>query len=259
MPRLSRSSLPSLLLLAVVAALCALPVSAAGPFDTLSTKYGIYIRSDVESGDFFPEDWIGGDISAEATPISPGELSRFPALLARALGKYPASLISGNISSIRLSGSLGFYGQGCAATSSRDSVYLASAGAAEGYDDAYIEGSFHHEFSHMLLRNYAFPRGSWEAANPRGFSYGEGGFAAIEEGNYSLKGSPADYAEGFLCPYARSELEEDAAVFAERLMMVPAELAKIADAYPRIRKKLGIYVAFMRSAAPSFIDPTRGK
>lgn len=218
-------------------------------FTDIRMRYGIDVRHEIGEG-FFPPDWTAPPISAKAESIKPPELRRFPALLAGALSKYPPAMIQRALKAIYLTGEMKFYGTIYGATSSWDTVYLNSRGEGEGYTDAYLTGSLHHEIAHILYRRHEFDARRWRSMNPRGFRYSggeDGGMQAIRRGRDSLHGGPALYRRGFLSEYALSSLEEDFCTYSERIFTAPADFAGIMEKYPAVRKKFALWLDFYHS------------
>lgn len=227
------------------------PTLAEGPieliFDEVTEDHGVAVRWKLGPG-FFPVDWL--QYGAKATPIEERELRRMPRLLAQALAPYPKALLSTELRRVCYAKDLFFYGQPYGGTNSSDTIYLSSEGVSEGFTDAYMVGSLHHEFSSILMRNRAFDEDAWAACNLEDFRYASehnGGVEAIESGATGLDGHPTHYARGLLCEYGGAELEEDVNTFAELLMTEPEKLRKIERRYPVVAAKAKLLREFYRS------------
>src|SRR5215218_7736508 len=102
----------------------------------------------------YPESWRLVPISGQGESLAKEEIHRSRLIIARSLKKYPVSVLSTNLSGIYVLKSLKFYDVGYGGTNSTDDVYITNNGIAMGYTDAYVEQTFHHEFSSILFRNY---------------------------------------------------------------------------------------------------------
>lgn len=218
----------------------------AGLFDRIRHERGIVVQFVIDDR-FFPEDWKTGQIRAEATPIDRSELRRFPAILAAELAKYPRRFLAANLRRVCLARGLRFYGQWFGGTNSRDTIYLTSSGRADGYTDRYLREMVHHELSSIFMRNYPFPSGNWKRCNAPGFSYGEGGVRAIERGETGFEGNAELYPIGLLSEYSKSDLEEDFNTYCETLFTDPERLERLAERYPRVRRKYELCREFFAS------------
>jgi hypothetical protein len=88
------------------------------------------------------------------------------------------------------------------------------------YGGSYCRETIHHEYNHVLSYNYfgdwAPHDSAWEALNPPGFSYGEGGASCYLPGNTCLTGEHP--IPGFASGYSASAIEEDRAEIYAYLM-----------------------------------------
>ena len=180
-----------------------------------------------------------------------------PPIIIREFAMYPRELLAADLKRICLARELYFYGQPFGGTNDSSSVYLASEGEAEGFDDTYLAETFHHEFSSILMRNHAFSAEKWKAANPEGFEYTsveDGGVKAIRNAQDGLDGSPEFYEQGLLSEYAKSELEEDFNTFAEALFTGDRRFWKTVDRFPRVEQKARVILAFYAALDPGFTE-----
>lgn len=215
-------------------------------FSDIVNDYEIEIRYSIDST-FFPQSWLEEPISAKATPIDQKELLRIAKIIKTALSKYSLDFIKKNLKGIYLTKEIYFYGQPYGATSSTDVIYLNDKGVNAGYTDEFLEGSIHHEFAHILQRNYSFQKDLWKKCNPKNFKYKSGGVNAIKNNEASLEGSDKFYKMGFLSEYSMSALDEDICVFSERILTRRDEIKQIIEQYQNIKKKYQIWLQFYQS------------
>jgi len=216
------------------------------------------------SANTFPAEWYGSPINAQAENLAPEEIERSKKIIITALKKYPIEVLNYNLKKVYVLKSMNFFGADYGGTNSTDVVYVCNADVAMGYTDIYIEESFHHEFSSILLRNYrsSFNEQQWRDINPEEFQYFDestGGWDAIKQGRSSKDFSPEFHSEGFLYEYAQSTLENDFNSFAENIFMGNEDFFTATDQYEKLKMKLDLIVSFYNSINPQFtIEYFRG-
>ena len=218
---------------------------------------GIIIESNY-SVSIFPEEWRGGSINATGEQITSDELKRAEPIIAKALKKYPKSLLSLTLRAVYFVKSMKFYNVGFGGTYSNDAVYVTNDGEVNGYTDAYIEQTFHHEYSSILFRGYArfLDTIAWKQQNDPGFDYNdpEAGVGAIKN-NKSSQGLDSDLAaKGMLTQYAMSSLENDINTLAQNLFRPEKNFWSIVDKYPRVEKKVKLLIEFYGKLSPMFTE-----
>lgn len=213
------------------------------------------VSTQVRKG-MFPASWTVREISASASSLPSDEVPRSLDALDRAMEKYPVTLLQKNLKRVYVLSRLAFYGVPYGGTNSADTVYLANGGKDFGFTDRYLEESFHHEFSSILLRNYSsvFDRRAWLAANPPGFKYFGDGTKAVRSGQASTKTSRRWQMEGFLAQYATASIEEDFNMVAEALMTGSQEFWTAVDQSPRLKQKVDVAVRFYGALSGTFSD-----
>lgn len=166
----------------------------------------------------------------------------------KALAKYPAKLLTENLTAIHFAKKLRFYGLSYGGTNSLDTVYIANRGVRAGFTDRFLEAAFHHEFSSILLRNFSdeFDYLAWTGANRAGFSYHSDGTEAVRSGRSDTKFRPEFHAQGFLNEYATASIEEDFNTFAEAIFLGERKFWKAVDLWPRVHTKAMIVIQFYR-------------
>jgi hypothetical protein len=228
---------------------------AAPPPDT--TIKGIHIRFGY-SASIFPESWRAAPVNAQGEVIAAKETERSTAIMVKALNKYPFSVLQKNLTAVHFLKSMSFFDVGYGGTNSTDKVYLTNNGVPQGYTDAYLEQTFHHEFSSILLRNYLsqFDTTAWKAANDSRFSYNdpEDGVGAIRNNASSQELDTAICRRGLLTQYAMSGLENDMNTFAQNLFRPEKNFWAMVDKYAGIRKKTTLLIRFYNGLSPVFSE-----
>jgi hypothetical protein len=208
--------------------------------------------------DIFPLEWQKAPISAQAGEIAPAEITRCKLITTKALTKYAPELLRQNLRAVYWLKKMSFYDVGYGGTNSSDALYLTNNGISMGYTDNYLEQTFHHEFSSILLRNYAslFDTAGWKEANARNFDYNdpEDGVGAIRNNASSQDLDTSLCKRGMLTQYAMSSLENDANTVAQNIFCPSPGFWDIVDRFPRIRRKVTILIRFYNKISPEFTE-----
>ncbi len=210
------------------------------------------------SDEIFPASWRPSPINATGKQIDPAEISRSKSIVANALGKYPDKVLEYNLKAVYILKSMKFFDVGYGGTNSNTAVYLTNDGISLGYTDKYLEQTFHHEFSSILLRGYArfFDSVAWKAANAPGFVYTdrENGVGAIRNNESSQSLDPELSEKGFVAQYARSSIENDVNSIAQNLFCPEKEFWSIVDRFPRVKQKTKLLITFYNQLNPRFTE-----
>ena len=198
--------------------------------------------------DIFPVSWQPEPINATAQPIEISEIPRTKTVIAKALGKYPEVIFEYNLKTVYFLKEMKFYDVGYGGTNSTDAVYLTNEGISKGYTDKYLEQTFHHEFSSILLRNYpAFlDTNLWKGANSYNFTYNdpENGVGAIRNNQSSQALDSLLCLKGVLTQYGGSSIENDVNTFAQNLFCPEKDFWNYVDRFPRIKQKAKLLISF---------------
>ncbi len=194
----------------------------------------------------FPCKWRKKRMAAIATPIPEKEIIRTNESLLKAITKYPFSMIEKNLRKIYAMRTLSFFDLDYGGTYYRRCVYITNDGIEKGYTVKVIEGSFHHEFSSVLIKRYkkAFKKSEWMAANPLNFTYGDGGKEALKSNKSSKRPDASLYPSGFLNEYSLASIEEDFNCYAELLFMSDDDFWIAWETSEAVRKKTNILISF---------------
>lgn len=201
-----------------------------------------------------PDYWRKPEIAPKGESLSVSETERSKKLVLKALAKYPKEILLKNIQTIHCLKSLRFYGVSYGGTNSYTDIYICNNGIVAYYTDEYLEKTFHHEFSSILLRNYMknLDVQEWNKLLPKGFSYGSGGKDAISAGKDSMYPNDSICSRGFVCEYGTASLEEDFNTFAELLFTCNHTFRKNILNHEILRKKAELVIGFYRKLHPLF-------
>ncbi len=219
----------------------------------IDTRSGIPIIC-ANQPDMFPSTWQVEPINATATEIIENEVGRSQEMMKRALAKYPVPVLKKHLKRVFVSREIKFYNLPYGGTNSLDTVYLANDGKQSGYSDLFLEGSLHHEFSSILLRNLPknLDQRAWDAALPKGFAYRGDGTQSVREGTASTRYKPEFHAQGFLAQYATSSQEEDFNMLAEALFTGQNRFWDAVDENPALKTKVNLVIDFYTRLDPTF-------
>jgi hypothetical protein len=233
----------------IAAALAVVLLFPASP----KTPVPIFTRIDTE---MFPESWVAGEPKASATSLPDSEKDRSLRVVAYGLAKYPEDFLKANLKKVYVVATLEFYGLPYGGTNSSDTVYLSNRGVRNGYTDLYLEESFHHEFSSILLRNErrSFNRRAWVACNDPEITYQGDGTQALRDGTADTKYRDEWHEKGFLAEYATASIEEDFNMMVEGLFSGDARFWRAVDKFPRIKAKADQTIAFYHKLNESFTE-----
>lgn len=210
------------------------------------------------SSSIFPPDWLTDPVNAQGEAILFSEIGRSKIVMVKALKKYPASALKKNLHVVYFLKSMNFYNVGYGGTNSTDVLYLTNDGVPMGYTELYLEQTFHHEYSSILVRNYPsfFNEAGWKSANITGFDYTdpEAGVGAIRGNQSSQDLDTVLCAKGFLTQYSLSGMENDINTFAQNIFSPSENFWVYADRYPRINRKIKLLIAFYNKINPVFTE-----
>jgi hypothetical protein len=206
----------------------------------------------------FPESWRVSPINGRGESLSREELRRSERIIARALVKYPESVLKDNLHGVYVLKSIKFYDVGYGGTNSINEVYVTNNGESLGYTDNYVEQTFHHEFSSILFRNFPqyLDQKAWMSANPIDFNYNdpENGVGAIRKNESSQDLDTLFCSKGFLTQYATSGIENDINTVAQNLFRPSTGFWEIVERYPSVKQKTILLIGFYYKINPIFTE-----
>jgi hypothetical protein len=223
-------------------------------FEPITSKYGIKIVYEI--GEDFGPILIGGHQTHfnMAKPIAPPVLARYPHLLTKAFEKYPVSVIKKYLNAVYFAKELEYNGTRYGGTYDpfRRIVYLVNNGKKS---DDFAIGTFHHEFSSILLKRHGFFLNPWLEQNPKNFKYSNETKSDVKDiYDASFDGTDADYNLGFLDAYSRKSFEDDFNEYSRIIFTRPRRFKIIMNQYHRVRGKFKIWQDFYHKIDPIFTE-----
>lgn len=204
--------------------------------------------------DMFPEEWRADSMQAQAVPLPEAEIDRSYRILTAAMRKYPAAVLKAHIEKIYVVCRLKVGGVLVGGASIGKRIYVVNGGLGRGATDAVIEGAFHHEVAHILLRDCSpkFNVADWERLNPPGFRYR--GLNQETFKGYFGRVDHRHLQNGFLDKYALSHWKEDFCIFAQNLFTGKRSFWQIVERYERVKRKMTKVVEFYHEIDPTFTE-----
>jgi hypothetical protein len=210
------------------------------------------------SPSIFPSSWQVAPINARAESMPRYEIVRTKEVITDALNKYPLPLLKQELSGVYFVRTMRFYDVAYGGTNSENAIYISNDGVKMGYTASYIEQTFHHEFSSILLRNHPtfLDTSEWKKANTLAFDYNdpENGVGSIRKNQSSQDLDTALTQQGFLTQYSLSSIENDINTFAQNLFCPSPDFWPIYENYPRVKKKAKLLIAFYHKINPIFTE-----
>lgn len=218
----------------------------------IPAKVGIVKVIHKVNDDFYPGYWKNDPkIKPVAKEADHKELVRVVPLIEKFIADYPQEVLKKNLKGIYLCKTLQFYGKDFGGTNSATGVYICVRTAREGYTDTFLLSSMHHEFSSILMRNYAFPKKAWSALNPKDFKYTDDAVGALGQQDLLLP-KEKYHKLGFVCLYSQSSMEEDFNTIADYLFNQRSELLKMTENHDSLKAKVQLAMKFYKSVDKRF-------
>lgn len=159
------------------------------------------------------------------------------------ISRYDSGFMSRYLTDIFILKALECRGKPYGGTYKRSSIYIR---VDPNCTDQWIQGTLHHEFSSILMKNYPFPEDEWRSINDNDFAYTNNAFEMLGKSSLNLQ-LPGSLDAGFVKEYARTSLENDFNVIVEWLFTRETELCELRKKYDRIDKKADLAINFFKS------------
>ncbi|WP_420333824.1 hypothetical protein [Roseibium sp.] len=136
-------------------------------------------------------------------------------------------------------------------------IILATGYLLGGLGTADLKRTFHHEYSSILMRQYAFPLEAWYDALPEGFSFPETEGQRLAATQVYADDLAVYHRLGFVSDYGVSSFENDVNTYAELLMGDPARLKRLSDEHANIRIKKELILKYYIGIDSDFLEHFR--
>ena len=224
---------------------------------TIQQDYGISIQT-LEAVTQLPRSVVArinnGETTVQLTQLNNGQYLSYIEIVKKALQKYPSDLIRKQLKTIYIGGPYqendaiitGMYGQGV--------LYLFYNHSGGDNNPLFLEQTFHHEFSSILIHQYNFDAFGWLKLNPEDFSYIINP-EKIDDYMNSIQSYEADdalLAQGLVSRYGKTNAENDINTYAELIFTQPEKMKNFITKYPVIAQKYQMLKRFYLSISPQF-------
>jgi hypothetical protein len=194
------------------------------------------------------------EATVELSPIDDAHFQTYLKLVQKALLKYPIEIVKKEIKALYIGGPYQENGGVITGMYERDKIYLFYNHNSGDNSPLFLEQSFHHELSSILIRDYAFPAFDWLALNPEGFSYI---INPIQIDSYmnsidSYDANDSILKQGLVSTYGKVNAENDINTYAELVFTQPEKMKKYITKYPVVSKKFHMLKQFYLSISPEF-------
>jgi hypothetical protein len=228
-------------------------------FEPITSKYGIKIVYEI-GDDFFsplenPPIPAGPPRYSKVKPIRHRVLMKYPYLLQRGFDKYPVNIIKSHLDAIYFAREIDIAGRRAGGTYDpfRRIIYLVDNG--EKKDDQAV-GTFHHEFSSLLMKSRSFWINPWTDHHPKDFQYLDDIHDTWKEVEEASKTYTDDscYELGFASDYGLTNFSNDFSEYSKMIFTYPEKFKEIMHQYPRVRGKFMVWLEFHQNIDPIFTE-----
>lgn len=195
-----------------------------------------------------------GEAHVEIDKLKKGQFLSYINILKKALSKYPPDLIKNTLTEVFIGGPYTENDAVIVGMYEKSKIYLFYNHKWGDNTPLFLEQTFHHEFSSILIKKYNFPAFDWLKLNPPDFFYiinpkkidkymnSVGSYAATES---MLK-------DGVVSAYGMVNAENDVNTYAETIFTQPEIMKHYIASYPVIAKKYKMLKHFYLSISPEF-------
>jgi len=197
---------------------------------------------------------LNGEIEVILTPPTEIQFLNYLSILQDALNKYPTELIHQHLKEIFIGGSYHQNGGIISGLYNKDIVYLFYNSQDGDNSSTFLEQTFHHEFSSILIHAYDFPAFDWLKLNPENFEYIINPIKINEYMNSieTYKATELQLTQGLVSSYGQSNAENDINSYIELIFTQPKKMQALVNTYPIIKLKYQMIKKFYLSISPQF-------
>ncbi len=223
----------------------------------LSQQYGISVYPLVKVNQL-PSSVVfrvnNGEADVQIQQLEDGQFFAYIRIVKKALQKYPPSLVRKHLAQIYIGGSYRENSSVITGMYEQNKIFLFYNHKAGDNSPLFLEQTFHHEFSSILIQQYNFPAFEWLKLNPAGFSY------IINPKKISdYMDSINDYSanesllkQGLVSSYGKVNAENDINSYVELIFTQADEMKKYISNFPIVEKKYKMIKSFYLTISPDF-------
>ncbi|MCP4117008.1 MAG: hypothetical protein GY737_16710 [Desulfobacteraceae bacterium] len=194
------------------------------------------------------------EVAARLILATKAQYSNYMTILEKALSKYPPGLLAKHLDTIYVGGGYRENGGIVVGLYDKRKLYLFYNHQAGDNSAIFLEQTFHHEFSSILIYAYDFPAFEWLELNPKGFDYI---INPVKINRYmnAIRSYHADRVlleQGLVSSYGKANAENDINTYVELIFTRPQRMRAYVRKYPVTSKKYDMVKHFYLSISQQF-------
>lgn len=195
-----------------------------------------------------------GESVVNITQIDSQEFYQYLKIIKIALNKYPPDLVKENITDIYLGGPYREDKAVITGMYDKSTVFLFYNHPSGDNSNLFLEQTFHHEFSSILILKYDFPAFDWLELNPEDFSYiiNPQKITKYMSMQKTYEADESLLKIGLVSTYGRVNAENDINTYVEFIFTEPDKFKQYVAKYPIIAKKYNMIKSFYLSISSQF-------
>jgi hypothetical protein len=223
----------------------------------ISSDFGVESRC-LKQTELLPRSVIfkirNGESAVKVSPIDDAQYLAYLKVVQKALLKYPPALIKKHLKNLYIGGPYQENDALITGMYEGNKIYLFYNHKFGNNSSLFLEQTFHHEFSSILIQNYDFPAFEWLKLNPKDFKYiiNPVKIDAYMNSIDSYEADEAALKEGLVSRYGKVNAENDINTYAELVFTQPEEMKMFIKKYPVVMKKYQMLKQFYLSISPEF-------
>lgn len=223
----------------------------------IKQKYGIVVEKIVRTNQL-PSSIVfrqeNNETTLELIPPTKDQFINYLNILNVALAKYPADLLAKHLYLVYIGGGYRENGGIITGLYEKRKLYLFYNHPQGDNSETFLEQTFHHEFSSILIQAYDFPAFEWLALNPKNFEYIINPVKINEYMNSitTYRPNKSELEQGLVSSYGKANAENDINTYAELIFTDPETMQTYISTYPIIKQKYILLKAFYLSISPHF-------
>jgi hypothetical protein len=223
----------------------------------ISSDFGIQSHR-LEQKDQLPQSVIfkirDGESTVQLSPVNDAQYLAYLKVVQKALLKYPPAPIKKHLKDLYIGGPYQENDAVITGMYEGNKIYLFYNHEFGNNSSLFLEQTFHHELSSILIQNYDFPAFDWLKLNPKDFNYiiNPVKIDAYMNSIDSYEADEAALKEGLVSRYGKVNAENDINTYAELVFTQPEEMKMFIKKYPVVMKKYQMLKQFYLSISPEF-------
>lgn len=194
------------------------------------------------------------ELAVQLIPLTEDKYFNYLGIIGDALSKYPFDLPAKHLDTVYIGGGYRENGGIITGLYEKRKLFLFYNHIEGDNSSIFLEQTFHHEFSSILIRAYDFPVFEWLALNPKDFEYI---INPVKINSYmnsiaSYLPDASQLAQGLVSSYGKANAENDINTYVELIFTEPERMQAYIRKYPIIKKKYEMLKKFYLSISRQF-------